>query len=478
MTQTTLAHVDQKIRPPLSDVLYRYQKVGANYLFSRERALLADQMGLGKSVQAIAALRKTEGTIVVCPASLVVNWQREFDKFRPELRVSPWEDFGAFPGPGEVGVTTYSRLPDADMRCRRCEGTKCRPCHHCEGIGCELCGYIGNLDCAECGGTGRGIFPRWAGNRPSHPVTVVFDEAHYLKSSKARRTLAARALAATCKRCWLLTGTPLMNHPPELWSLLQACKWSAKDVFGSYENFVQLFDGKRLRYGGYEWGSHVSPEAKSRLEGFMLRRTRKEVLSELPEKTYRDLEVELSKTDLKGHDFSFLHTWGDDQVLDECQEGGRLFSVRQQLAHAKHEALGEILETFEQEGEPVVVFSQHKVLIDDLRSRKGWACITGEDHPIDRDRAVRLFQDGALFGIAGTIGAMGVGLTLTRAAQEVFVDQSWNPAENAQAEDRCCRIGQTRGVVVTRLVSNHPVDKRVCEVLTKKRAMLESAGLL
>lgn len=475
MTQLSMGTI---VRRDLDDLLYRYQKVGANYLFQHDRALLADQMGLGKTVQAIAAMRSTDATIVVCPASLTLNWLRELGRFRPELPATVKSSFVDFPPAGSVSIISYNRLPDANMICPGCEGRKTQPCSGCDGHGCESCDLSGRLGCSRCSATGKARVPRWTGPSPICPVTLVLDEGHYCKTSHSKRTQAVRALASVCKRVWVLTGTPLLNRPPELWALLQTCKWSGREVFGSWENMVRLFDGHKMRHGGYRWGPNVSAQARERLSKFMLRRTRAEVMSELPGKTYRDLVVPLAKKDLTGHDFSFLSDWSDDRVLRECEPDGSLFSVRRELAEAKHEALFQLLDSYEQEAEPVVVFSMHRAIVSAHANRKGWAVVTGESDPVDRERAVRLFQDGALLGIAGTIGAMGVGLTLTAAAHAVFVDRSWVPAENLQAEDRLCRIGQNRGVVITRLLADHPVDRRVAKVLESKRALLEKTGLL
>jgi SWI/SNF-related matrix-associated actin-dependent regulator of chromatin subfamily A-like protein 1 len=427
MTQLSL-HQVQKV--DLSSLLYRYQKLGANWLHNKTAALLADQMGLGKTVQAIAAIRDDEGAIVVCPASLLENWKREIDKFRPELRIVTH-----YPHPGEVLITAYSRLPSIT----------------------------------------EGDFPKLM-VIPKHPFTLILDEGHYVKSAKAERTKKVRALSAASARTWILTGTPLLNKPPELWALLQACKWSGKKVFGSWDEFVDLFQGKKKHFGGYTWGDPL-PAAGERLSKFMLRRTREEVLPELPTKTFQEHCVKLSKSNLLGQDFRFIDAWSDKKVEDESIEGGALSSVRVELAEAKLSALLELVESFREAEEPVVVFSAHRSIPMHLGARPGWARITGDVPPKDREKAVRAFQDGHLEGIAGTIGAMGVGLTLTRAAHVLFVDRSFVPAENMQAEDRLVRIGQTRGVVVHSLVADHAVDLRVAMILEKKMRLLEGTGL-
>jgi hypothetical protein len=123
----------------------------------------------------------------------------------------------------------------------------------------------------------------------------------------------------------------------------------------------------------------------------------------------------------------------------------------------------------------VIVFSYHRAAVDLLASRPGWAVITGDTPPEQRQHIVTEFQGGRLKGVAGTIQAAGTGLTLTRANQAIFVDLAWTPALNAQAEDRICRIGQTRGVIITRLIAEHMLDERVAELLLVKQKLIESA---
>jgi SWI/SNF-related matrix-associated actin-dependent regulator 1 of chromatin subfamily A len=293
-------------------------------------------------------------------------------------------------------------------------------------------------------------FPRWAGVQLYPNTTLILDEAHYVKTSKSNRTRNVRALAGSCVRVWLLTGTPLLNRPPELWALLQACKWSGKRVFGSYEHFVYLFDGTRTKFGTV-WGPNIKPEAIELLRRFMLRRTRQEVLPELPTKTYRDIVVPISKEALDGSAFRHLDAWSDEKVLEECEPNiGALASVRRELAEAKHAALVETIGSYEEVEEPLVVFSAHRACISSLRGRSHWGVITGDDSTFARAEAVKAFQDGHLKGLAGTIGAMGVGLTLTRSCHALFVDEHYVGGNNGKAQERFCRIGQKEGASLSR----------------------------
>ena len=135
------------------------------------------------------------------------------------------------------------------------------------------------------------------------------------------------------------------------------------------------------------------------------------------------------------------------------------------------------IKEYESVEEPVIAFSYHRGPIEELGRRKGWVCITGSTSDSDRTAIVDRFQRGELRGVAGTIGAMGVGVTLTRSANVMFLDRDFVPANNLQAEDRSLRIGQTRGVVVTILNATHPVDQRVAIILERKERLLEAMHL-
>lgn len=446
--------------------LYPFQRDGVRWLAPRAKALLADQMGLGKTVQALIALPEDAGVVVVAPAAVKGVWAAEARRWRPEYaeHITILQGRGSFrwPAAGEIVITNYDILPSE--------------------------------------------FPA-----PPAGVVLIADEAHALKSSKAQRTKKFRALADAVLangRVWLLTGTPLLNRPPELYAVLRAAKLDF-DAFGPWTRFVRLFNGRKGYWGGYDWGS-PSAAVPDLLRRVSLCRRRDEVLPDLPTKTWREIEVSidaatervcdeaLERLRALGIDLeaatseALLHS---DEAIAEAKAGaaeayyafgeevntrgiGRvLFSelsrARAALATAKVPAMLEQVEAFEDAEEPVVVFSAHRAPVDVLAAREGWAAITGDTPAAERTAIVERFQAGEIRGLAATIQAAGVGLTLTRAHQCLFVDLGWTPALNAQAEDRLCRIGQTRGVVITRLIARHAVDSRVTELLAEKQALIE-----
>jgi hypothetical protein len=256
---------------------------------------------------------------------------------------------------------------------------------------------------------------------------------------------------------------------------------AAHDVFGSWKKFVTMFHGKPKKWGGYEWSKagDVDDEARVRLGSIMLRRMRSDVLPELPKKRRRFLSVDVDERGLPPVSLGAgdLARMTDDEVLAACGPEKPLSSIRRELALRRMTSLLEIVEEHEEEEQPMVAFSYHREPVEQLGARKGWGCITGGMPGPERTRIVAEFQAGKLKGIAGTIGAMGVGVTLTAAASVVFLDRDYVPANNLQAEDRCVRVGQTRGVLVTIFQSNHAVDLRVRDALARKMRLLESLDL-
>lgn len=439
--------------------LFPFQSEGVKFLESRRKALLAYEMGLGKTVVTLTALNSKLGALVVCPKVMVGTWYNEARKWRPDLVTRIHQrPYSIFPSPGELTIVSYSQLNIDDITL--IEQRYGRP------------------------------IPKWtgvdSGTHPTKPFTVVFDEAHYLKTPKAQRTLVVRAIAKKAWIVWLLTGTPLLNEPPELWTILEVAQ-AERDVFWSWKHFQDMFGAvrKTIWAQGQErsfidhWDDTPSEEALKRLGCFMLRRTRKEVLPELPTKTYRDISIEISSKDMRELPLSqaMLDGMSDDAVLTACNEPGIISEGRAKLVMMKTKTLDALLDEYEAQGVPAVVFSYHRGPIAHVEKREGWKVITGDTTTGDRTAIIAQFQAGALKGVAGTIGAMGIGVTLVRAFNVIFVDQSYVPADNLQAEDRLCRIGQKNAVLVTRLVAKHPIDERVSQVLDKKMTLLENMGL-
>lgn len=420
--------------------LFPFQAEGIGWLAQRRSAILADEMGLGKTIQALASLPEGAAVVVVAPAIALGVWKREAEKWRPDLRVTVLRGRGSWRWPlaGEIVVLNYEILPD------------------------------------DAGDAKR-------------PTVVIADEAHALKSSKAQRTQRFRAIAKTARlaggRTWLLTGTPILNRPDELWSLLVAAALE-RESFGDWPSFCRAFGAVKGGFG-MVWG-RPRPGVEEKIRRVLLKRKRAEVLPQLPRKFHTSVEVEILPSARREIDAieAALREKGIDltAAIDEANLTANqsaafeeIARLRRVLATAKIPALLETVEEFEAAGQPVVVFSAHVDPVEMVGRRPGWAVIRGGVSPEERTRIEDAFQRGELKGVALTVKAGGVAITLTRAASVIFADLEWTPALNAQAEDRVARIGQTRGVAVTRLVADHEIDRKVTALLAKKQALIEAS---
>jgi hypothetical protein len=457
--------------------LYPFQHTGVEWLAPRDRALLCDEMGLGKTIQALVALPSADKklgkagppVLVVCKGMGKAVWERELGIWRPDLRpiVLEGRDSFIWPKAGELVITNYDILPPVE-----------------------------DLSAA-----------------PPPECVVIADEAQAVKNAKAKRTIRFRAIGEMTRnaggRTWVLTGTPLMNRLSELWAMLQAAGLGS-EAFGTRKRFKEMCgcteelhpckacghiskhaDKKgclKCIKAGKEchepapshtvWGQ-PSPEVSAAFQRVALRRRRRDVLPDLPGKHWQDHPVKLAKEAHRQVDAELAPGW-EDAIEDAlATQGGVDFktmsSARRALAEAKVGAALEMAEDFADQDEPLVAFSCHTAPLEALGALDKWAVLDGRTSEKERTGAVNAFQAGELNGIAANITVASTSITLTRACHCLFVDQAWSPSDNEQAEDRLARIGQKRGVLVHRLVADHALDRRVCELLDVKRQLIAAA---
>lgn len=426
-----LGHLDRKLRVK-GRALFGFQKLGVVWMSSRKRVVNCDDMGLGKSAQTLCSLPDADdaGVLVVCPAIAKGVWRREAAIWRDDYEVVVLDGRGSFrwPKPGEIVIVNYDVLPP-------------------------------NPPAAPRG----------------HETVLVVDEAHFCKNRKSLRAMRVATLSASVQRAIFLTGTPLPSRPSDLWQVLNVAG-VAREAFGSWAEFVRLFNGKKNQWGGMDWGS-PRPEVGERLKSVLIRRLKKDVLADLPDKIHRVLEVDLPAADEKKlrAEIEKLgpEVWAAADIGDIPFD--KMAKTRALLAASKIDAAMEVIENHEESGEPLVVFSAHRYVVDALDKREGWATITGDTPTRERAAIEEAFQAGKYKGIAATIAASSTALTLTRASNVLFVDLSWVPADNAQAEDRCYRIGTKSAVLVTHLVSSHPLDQHVRKLIAKKMGLVEGS---
>lgn len=431
--------------------LYHFQIAGVEFLASGANRLLADDQGTGKTIQALCALPR-EGelppVLVILPNVVKFNWLAEAAKWAPMYARTALEGRKGFrwPKPGEIVAINYDILPaEAEAPGRKTKDPEKALAAHVKFIA----------------GAPRGL-------------VVVIDEAHNCRNA-SKRTRRVRGIVNAASRAWGLTGTPLLNHPDQLWRVMQSLDLAGA-CFGSWNNFCRLFHATRNRWGGYEWGMPM-PEVPERLRRAMLRRTKAEVLPDLPPKRYQVLEINGIGEALRAELDRLWEEWGEVVESEEALPPFERFSeIRQKLAAARTPAVLEWVEPYEDAGEPLVVFSAHRAPIDVLGIRVGWATIAGDTPAEKRTEIVKRFQAGELKGVACTIQAAGVGLTMTRACTALFVDLDWTPALNIQAQDRLHRIGQTaQSVLYVRMVSSHPLDLHIQNLISKKMGLIEAS---
>lgn len=424
-----------------------YQRAAVEWLMSRCRGLLADEMGTGKTAAALRSIW-TKRAIVVCPAVVRDNWAMEANGPMPAWNGAPKEGWrpdmlvrvvrkrgeSIIPRPGEIIVTSYDTLPHP-----------------------VAWDALVNEDLSD--------------------VTVIVDEGHYTKNDRAQRTRKVRALIRQVPVAHLLTGTPLPNRPLDLYGVLETLEL-VPETFESWKAFVTLLQGWQDKYHNWHFGTRRNgryviaedrlAKANAIVAPVMLRRLKSEVLADLPPKVYTDRLVTLAPRDVTDEMNRAAKTWDLYEATD-LPPFEEMSAALKELAHAKIPAMLEAVEEFEEAERPLLVFSAHVEPLHVLSRREGWGVITGETPATARTRMVTDFQAGHLRGLGLSIQAGGVGITLTRASDVLFVDRAWNPGDNVQAEDRAHRLGQKGSSVnILRLVADHPLDRRLALVLGDK----------
>ena len=409
--------------------LYDYQKEGVNFLQSKNgRALVADEMGLGKTIQALAWLKlnpQALPAVVVCPASLKLNWALEIKKWNISDSV--------FIANGN----TANGLISADIT-------------------------IINYD----------IVKSWVDYL--NPKTVILDECHYIKNSKAQRTKAVRKLCKGKAHVIALSGTPILNKPIEMFNTLSILdNKEYRDFWGFARRYCNA------KHNGFGWdfsGASKTTELHQRLTStVMIRRLKENVLTELPAKVRSVVPLEINQRQYKA-----AHI----EALKEIKEGSgagaavltEIEKLKQITVNLKLKSAIKWIEDYLEEGAKLVVFATHHQTLDRLRDHFSDISVTidGRTSQIARQDAVERFQgDDQIRLMLGNIKAAGVGLTMTAAHATCFIEFGWTPGEHVQAEDRVHRIGQTSdSVMAYYLIAPDTIDETITSMIDTKAKVL------
>lgn len=391
-----------------------YQEFGTRYILRQGKVLLGDEMGLGKTVQAIAAmvsLRALGAThfMVVCPASVLVNWTREIAKFSA-LAVTPirggdqialkrWMEQGG------AAVTTYESIS------------------------------------------------RFALPETFRFAMLIADEAHYVKNPAARRTQALLALRKKAERVLFMTGTPLENRVEEMCFLVSCLR---PDIAGEV---------KKMKY------ISSAPQFREKLAPVYLRRTREDVLSELPELIEKEQWCEMGALE-----------WSQYMLSVAAQNFMAMRQVSWDVGDLKHSSkarrLLELCDDAKEDGRKIIIFSYFRETIravQGLLGKRALEPITGSVSPKRRQEIVDAFteaEDGT--ALICQVQAGGTGLNIQAASVIIFCEPQIKPSIENQAVSRAYRMGQLRSVVVHRLLCDNTVDERIMEILREKQDVFDS----
>ncbi|MFI0978887.1 DEAD/DEAH box helicase [Streptomyces sp. NPDC021093] len=479
--------------PALNATLRDYQLRGLAWLDLMTSlglgGCLADDMGLGKTITVIALhlhRARTAPTLVVCPASLLGNWQREIERFAPGVPVRRFH--------GTTRTLDDPLDAGADSESPSGSGSESPSGSGVRGGGFVLTTY----------GTMRTSAAELASRTWS---MIVADEAQHLKNPRSSTAKALRTIPAPARIA--LTGTPVENNLSELWALLD---WTTPGLLGPLTTF-------RARHARAVEGGE-DPEAVERLSRlvrpFLLRRKKSDpgIAPELPPKTETDHPVSLTReqaalyqaavhetmaaieasegiarrglimkllTSLKqicNHPAQYLKEGGPKE--GGSKEGGPKGSPARLTARSgKLALLDELLDTILAEEDSVLIFTQYvtmaRLLSQHLSARAIPSQLLHGGTPVaHREEMVDRFQSGEVPVFLLSLKAAGTGLNLTRAAHVVHFDRWWNPAVEEQATDRAYRIGQTQPVQVHRLIAEGTVEDRIAELLASKRSLADA----
>ncbi len=424
----------------LGGELKPFQRAGVSYLLAQRRAFLADEQGLGKTIEALATI-EADGAypaVVVCPASLKLNWLRELERWLPQRSAQAFVGTGARTDRGPALVPADVTIVNYDILAAR--------------------------------------LPQL---RELKPRALVLDESHYCKNAAAKRTQAVAQLAASVPREGLvlaLTGTPVMNRPAELISQLRILGRLAD--FGSGVQF-----GKRFRGSDAHLRLHWHLRARC-----FVRRLKADVLPQLPAKTRGVVPVELDNDAEYRLAERDVVAWLQTQPLDlreldakvaaalRAERLVRLNALKLLAARGKLHAALAWIHDFLSSGERLVVFAHHREIQRAVLERFPTALhILGEDSHTARDASLRAFQapdEPSNQLIVCSIEVAGQGITLTRSSNVAFLELDWTPAKHDQAEDRCHRIGQQDAVNASYLLAAGTIDETIATLLERKRAVI------
>lgn len=477
--------------------LFPHQRAGVAFLATAKKALLADEPGLGKTAQAIRALKKLQEdgqevfpALIVCPNTLKKNWKREFGKWWPDVKVTVIK--------GSAGQRRKQFEEDTDVFVINWESLRSHS---------KLSSYgsIALARCPECGGHDDKVSENRCEvhARELNAIdfkSVVADEIHRSKEPKSKQTRALWAASGDAKIRFALTGTPIANNVLDMWAILH---WLSPDEWPSKTRWIDRMINTMLNaFGGMMVlgvKPHMEQEFYAAINPRMRRMLKAKVLPWLPEMMFERRDVEMSTKQKKAYeqmrDLMIAELEGGDAITapSALTQTIRLLQFASSYAEMSvNETTGEIravlaspsckvdavmddIENGDFGNDSVAVCAVSRQLIDllsaEMTAKKiPHGLITGAQNEDERQQAIDDFQSGRTKWILFTAQAGGVGVTLTAARRLIMLQRPWSLVDHKQALDRVHRIGSEihDSIIVTDYVTEGTIEERVIQVLETK----------
>lgn len=447
---------------PLKKEMFPYQKQGVAYAIDKHRVIIGDKPGLGKTVQAIAALIGLEQLghqvfpcLVICPSGLKENWRREISEKWSNKKAMVLQDSikNTWPqywdhGYADIFIVNYESLKKYFVKTvpKKEKGKKIT---------------LANI-----------VFK----DTIKIIKSAVLDESHRCKSFTTLTTKYSKGICDGKKYIFLCTGTPVMNKPIELLPQL-GILGLGDSVFGGYRNFVNRY------CSGPNNASNLKELNYKLRANCFFQREKSDVLKDLPAKmrqiVYCELENRKEYNEAEQNLKQYLIKWqnADDERVERALRGEIMVQMgilKNIAARGKLKDVFEYIDDIINSGEKLVLFAYLKDIVAEVKKRyPDCVTVTGDDNEKQKQASVDKFQNDPTCQLfVGNIIAAGVGLTLTAASQVAFIEQWWNPAINEQAEDRCHRIGQKDSVNCIYFLGRSTIDEKIYDIVDKKRAMV------
>ena len=447
---TTLKH-NLKVEP------YQYQREGILYGMEKKRLIIGDEPGLGKTLQSIGIVDTANAypCLVICPSSLKINWQREFEKFTDKSAVVLDNNTRS----------TFGYLMKMGV-------------HHVAIVNYESLKKFFVWDIKSDGKTFRlkdVVFSDFIRIFKS----IIIDESHRVKDPSAQQTIFTKGISVGKEYVIMLSGTPVVNRPNDLVAQLSIMN-RLKD-FGGYSKFVADYcaDAKDKNA---QPAVPLSELSKRLYDNCMIRREKSKVLPQLPDKTRMDLYVEISNGDeyrLAAEDLAeYLRQYTECTDRDirrkmRMEALVRFMTLRALATKGKVSQAIDFIRNFIANGKKLIVFCALHEVVDMLQKAFPKAVtVTGRDTAISKQSSVDAFQNNPdVMLIICSIKAAGVGLTLTSSSSVAFMELPWTYADCCQCEDRAHRIGQKDNVTCYYLLGRGTIDNTIYNLIHKKKTI-------